>query len=763
MSIFTISSKQEATQDQARGLYIAGADGTPRWIWPVTSNTPSFLQFIQAITWRQRAFVAIVRLIFFLRLQRIVFPSVPLGPDEQMEGASWAIFTGTPGPNRKQVVVNGEHTVTKKATTEGAAANLANEAFFLRHLQAVGGRFSFAAPQPLGQTYWELTMQKLPNHGTWSQLTNRHVSALLELRESDPTQARVGDWREWGHIHTRIERLKNTPHANIPTGLVANLQQLVAEEDLETTIGYGLAHGDFTPWNTLRLAADRLGIIDWELAREAMPAGFDFFHFHLQQGIMVERKSWREIYAGIREQLSPVVREKLFGTAAVSVDRYLRLYLIHHLSYYLTLYQRQAEWHQQIYWQLDVWSDAVAALLPRQDQRKQLIARLFDVLGSHGYAVLKMTHDDPIDLPAESDLDLLIGSKEEARSVIARLKTFPGLADCRIVHKSFMASLFLVLHDGQILNVDLIWQLKRKATVFMDAGGMIRNAVRNGHNIPVVSTDDTRRYVRFFYGLNGAAVPAKFGQVEAIPARHPATLPANTGLRGLGNRLNYLRDSLRTMLFHRGFVLTFSGVDGAGKSTVIEHVVTMLDKQFRRPVKVLRHRPSVLPILSAYRYGKAEAERKSVASLPRTGNNTHLLSSLARFGYYYLDYLLGQWYVQLRYVLRGYVVVYDRYYYDFMIDGRRSNLELPAGVTAAGFGLVRKPAFNFFLFADPDVILARKQELQRETIVALTQRYHALFEGYQQRYPKRVFTNIENVVLEDTLAVIRKAMLQHKR
>lgn len=746
----------------AQGLYIADGDGDPRWIWPAGCNTPTFLALYQAITFRQHLFVAVIRLIFMLRLQRIIFASTDLEPGHYKAGTGWAVFTGTPGPNRKQVIVNAEGTITKVATVDTAVANLRNEASFLQKLQAVQQLFSFSVPRLTEQSENGLTMEQLPNRGTWGQFNEKHATALGELRHLAPTENTVGSWQEWDNIRAKINQLRNARHPEIPSGMVDALMQLAVLEAMQPTIAYGPAHGDFTPWNTLRLADDRLGIIDWEMARMAMPAGFDFFHFHVQKGILVERKPWQEIYNNIHEKLTPIVREELFGTVAVSVNCYLRLYLIYHLSYYLSLYQHQEKWHQQIYWQLDVWSDALATLLPPEDHRKTLISRLFEVLGSDGYAALKMTHDDPQALPAGSDLDLLVGSAQAAKSIIDRLQSSPHISTCKVIRKSFMASLFIVLKDGQILNVDLIWKLKRKATVFMEVGEMIQNAQRNGCGIQVVSPEDTRRYVQLFYGLNDSAVPAKFGQMEA--ATSPAVdLPANKGLRGLGNQLNYLFDTLRTMVFHRGFVLTFSGVDGAGKSTVIEQVVTMLDKQFRRPVKVLRHRPSLLPILSAYRYGKEVAERKSVASLPRTGSNTSLFSSLARFGYYYLDYLLGQWYVHLRYVLRGYVVVYDRYYYDFMIDGRRSNLELPSWITAAGFWFIKKPAFNFFLFAHPDTILARKQELTKDTIVSLTQQYHALFERQGRSRAAGVFSNIENIELDETLEVIRQALLQNKQ
>ncbi len=757
MNTLSISNEREATTKTERGLYIPDVNGNPRWVWPAASNRPTFLAFFQAITWKQWVYVAVIRLVFMLRLQRIVFASIPLGEDYVMEGENWAVFTGTPGPNRKRVIINEEGAITKVAVEDKVIVNLQNEAFFLRNLRAHTPRFSFRVPKLVEYVDGELTMENIANRGTWSRFTDQHATALWQLRRVKAMEGTVGDWLEWGGIHDKINRLKNYPHAEISVGLLNTLLQMVALEDLEQPLRYGLAHGDFTPWNTLRTKNNQLAIIDWELGQTEMPLGFDFFHFHLQNGIMVERKSWEQIYRGMQEVLTAETRTALFGSAEVDLDRYLRLYLIYHVSYYLSLYQQQQEWHQQIYWQLDVWSDGMTSLVDPQDQRKALLSRLFDGLKNRDYAVLKMENEDPMALPLDSDLDILIG-KEDAPLIVDLLERYPLLARAKVVRKSFMTSLLLILNDGQILSVDLIWTIKRKATVFMDAGRMIQRANKNRYGVRVVSAQDTRRYVELFYGLNGAAVPAKFGHLETFPGRVTA-LPENKGLQGLGNRTAYLLDTLRTMFSNRGFVLTFSGVDGAGKSTIIERVVTMLDKEFRRPVKVLRHRPSVLPILSAWRYGKKGAEEKSMASLPRTGSNNSLLSSLVRFSYYYVDYLLGQWYVHFRYVLRGYVVVYDRYYYDFMIDPRRTNLELPAWITAAGFWLLKKPALNFFLYADPDTILARKQELDRDTIVSLTGQYHDLFEGYEKSNTSGHYVNLENVVLEDTLTVIRTSLL----
>jgi thymidylate kinase len=197
-------------------------------------------------------------------------------------------------------------------------------------------------------------------------------------------------------------------------------------------------------------------------------------------------------------------------------------------------------------------------------------------------------------------------------------------------------------------------------------------------------------------------------------------------------------------------------VDGAGKSTVIENIRHQVEKRYRRKVVVLRHRPALLPMLSAWKEGREAAEERAAQRLPRQGNNQSTLSSLLRFAYYYTDYVVGQFIVQAKYVWRGYVVLYDRYYFDFINDGKRSNICLSPKLTSIGYRLLLKPKFNFFLYADVDTILQRKQELDGPSINALTGQYLGLFRRLSQRYNHSQYITIENLALEQTLHIIHQ-------
>jgi len=175
-------------------------------------------------------------------------------------------------------------------------------------------------------------------------------------------------------------------------------------------------------------------------------------------------------------------------------------------------------------------------------------------------------------------------------------------------------------------------------------------------------------------------------------------------------------------------MITFSGVDGAGKTTILRNFKKLLEKKYGQEVVEIRHRPCILPILSAIKYGKSLAEEKTMEILPRTGGNKSKASSYVRFFYYLIDYVIGQWFVYYKYTRKDKIIIYDRYYFDFINDSRRANIDLSSGFIKFFYKFVFKPDINIFLFASPEVILLRKQELDKETIVELTEKYQKLFD-----------------------------------
>jgi thymidylate kinase len=206
-------------------------------------------------------------------------------------------------------------------------------------------------------------------------------------------------------------------------------------------------------------------------------------------------------------------------------------------------------------------------------------------------------------------------------------------------------------------------------------------------------------------------------------------------------------------------IITFSGVDGAGKTTILREFTELLQNKYKKKVIEIRHRPSILPILSAIKYGKSVAEKKTMEVLPRTGANKSKVSSYVRFFYYLIDYVVGQWFVYFKYTRKDKIIIYDRYYFDFINDAKRANIDLESGFTSFFYKFIFEPELNVFLYASPDVILSRKQELDKESIVSLTKKYKALFYELGRKNTGQ-YLLIENLDKEKTMDLIEDAYLR---
>lgn len=420
-------------------------------------------------------------------------------------------------------------------------------------------------------------------------------------------------------------------------------------------------------------------------------------------------------------------------------------------------------------------------------QRHGYINYWFRAIAPLPYALLKFMHSTATEIPDRSDIDMLV-APDQRRAFLDLIGKGPDIKRIHLSKKSYATYVSLLFNDGSYLEIDLIFRFDRKGIVYLDPEEILVAAEELPSGLKVASRHHNFEYILLFYLLNGASVPARYrdyfssftpkerSEIFAhITGRYKINInilddlypvnsrftkkiigqihqrPVNQGVSRLRHRIRYLGDAFHSALHQRGITITFSGVDGAGKSTVIEEVRQSLEQKYRQKIVVLRHRPSILPILSSFRYGKQDAEKRAREKMPRTGQNKSRIGSMFRFLYYYLDYIVGQYYVYFRYTLRGYTVLYDRYYFDFIIDSRRSNIVLPKGFMKFLYHFIFKPKVNVFLFAPAEVIYSRKQELSISDISALTHEYRSLFEELDGRRSGQQYIAINNTNLDETL------------
>lgn len=744
--------------------FIKNPDGSPRWIWNAENPKPDFLRFYSISSWRSRLFSIAIKVIFFLKLQHFIFrkKSIKASQNDQhplkaFTDRHFALFTGTPGPNRKLVLFANDQFI-KIGLNETSIQLINMESRNLKNIES--GSF-IDVPVCSQISNGIIALSDLGKHGKrTAKFTKRHAAALVELYCQKPSALLIfGESEIYKKSKQQLVLYSGASAAMIPSYLIEKLH-LLEVHLAQKQLTFNWSHRDFTPWNCFE-SNDKIKIYDFELAHPHLPFGFDAFHFVMQQGILVDRLSWHQVKPLL--QLAFNELKDATGRTNESFEDYLQAYLLINTSYHIDLYSRQEQWHEQIHWLLNTWNDALSDLLQNQaKQRTLVIGDVFDFIQNESYAAIKFPNIPPKTLSEHADIDLLV-SQETANNLYNYLKKHSLVNKVQVHMQSKMMSLLIVLQNDQLLALDLIWQLKVKALDFMDVNLAIQEAEKNDFGIKVLSQKHTFEYLRSFYGLNGSAIPEKYHSLfESNSAekmhyleikREVKNMPVNKGFTAWVNTLHYIADVARQFLFQKGMVITFSGVDGAGKSTIIEHTKKELEKRFRKKVVVIRHRPSLLPILSAITQGKQKAEEKATNTLPRQGQNKNLISSLLRFGYYYTDYLFGQYYVYAKYVLRGEVVLYDRYYFDFINDGLRSNIRLPKWLTKAGYSFLLKPHLNFFLYADAETILGRKKELDEETITSLTNEYLDLFSKLDKN-TKGKYIPIKNLQLQDTMAFV---------
>jgi thymidylate kinase len=172
----------------------------------------------------------------------------------------------------------------------------------------------------------------------------------------------------------------------------------------------------------------------------------------------------------------------------------------------------------------------------------------------------------------------------------------------------------------------------------------------------------------------------------------------------------------------RPFLITFSGIDGAGKTTQIEHVSSCLQKQGLRVLRL-----SFWDHVAVWSNMRAGVGQRTLDSRPADGtaeplfaprNNKHVRKwylTAARSGMYMLDVARLHRLLASEAVRNSDVVIFDRYIYDQVANIYSSSL---AARSYARLLLKQTPApdLAFVLDASPDAAFARKPEYPLEFV-----------------------------------------------
>lgn len=152
--------------------------------------------------------------------------------------------------------------------------------------------------------------------------------------------------------------------------------------------------------------------------------------------------------------------------------------------------------------------------------------------------------------------------------------------------------------------------------------------------------------------------------------------------------------------------IAFIGPDGCGKSAVIETVAADFAPAFQR-VMHLHLRPKVLPAKRGN-----DVPVTNPHGQPVRGN----LYSIAKILYLVLDYWLGYFRQVRSRTVRSGLVIFDRYFYDILVDPERVLYGGPRWLLKLLGYLIPRPEIVFLLNARPEALWARKQEVPYEEV-----------------------------------------------
>ncbi|MEO1858122.1 MAG: hypothetical protein ABGY95_12270 [Rubritalea sp.] len=165
----------------------------------------------------------------------------------------------------------------------------------------------------------------------------------------------------------------------------------------------------------------------------------------------------------------------------------------------------------------------------------------------------------------------------------------------------------------------------------------------------------------------------------------------------------------------RGLIIAFTGTDGSGKSTVIEEITPWLEELNTEGVHYEHLRPNWLPPLGTIA-GKPVKDTRSPVVDPHGQETSGFLGSLVRLCYYSLDYSVGYWLKTRKLSKKGAICLFDRYFYDILVDPRRMRIQLPEWILRKILGLYPEPDLIICLGGDPETLYARKPETSLQEV-----------------------------------------------
>ena len=206
-----------------------------------------------------------------------------------------------------------------------------------------------------------------------------------------------------------------------------------------------------------------------------------------------------------------------------------------------------------------------------------------------------------------------------------------------------------------------------------------------------------------------------------------------------------------------GMFIVLLGVDGAGKTTIADSLKERYVTAFRR----IDHYHSRVRVLKDISQLKKDAKPVDASDPHGKKQKSGKLTSVVKFGYYFLDFLIGNVKITIA-KIKSTLVLVERYYYDYSIDKIRYNLNLSDGFLSFFEHFILKPDVIFILTGNSKELLERKHEITIEEIDEQKKKLVDRFRGN----PKAVFIDTTEGTVDECVAKMLKecnAIMRNRR
>ncbi|MBR3133123.1 MAG: hypothetical protein IKG42_03515 [Clostridia bacterium] len=178
-------------------------------------------------------------------------------------------------------------------------------------------------------------------------------------------------------------------------------------------------------------------------------------------------------------------------------------------------------------------------------------------------------------------------------------------------------------------------------------------------------------------------------------------------------------------VFHKcGISIAFLAPDGAGKSTIIEKIQNPVSGSFYG-IKNYYFRPHIFKNLGAYKPINPTIEEKTNPD-PHGKKANGFIKSFVRFMFYNIDFFFGNLIKIIPEKISKNLIIFDRYYYDYYVDMKRFQYNMPSRIPHFFSWLISKPNIVFVLDAPAEVIYNRKKELDISEIERAREEYRKI-------------------------------------